>query len=74
MVYVQYYHTDLANNLSEACGDRAVFILDGRNTLTTMHSDAVANNGMRRPKYEAYRIFKGSSFLYSQPITEIIRL
>lgn len=74
MVYVQYYHTDLANNLSEACGDRAVFILDGRNSLSTMHNDAIVNNGVRRPKYEAYRIFKGSSFLNSQPLTGIIRL
>lgn len=75
MYYVQYYNKGLKLNVFiEACGDRAVVILDGRNSISTMHEDAYKFNGKHRPNYQAYRIFKGSSFLNSQPITNIIPL
>ena len=73
MYYVQYYEKRV-NEFIEPCGDRSVLILDGRNNLKTMCQDAENNNGIRRPYYDAYRIFKGDSFLNSSPITEFKRL
>ena len=73
MYYVQYYDKR-GKEFIEPCGDRSVLILDGRNNLKTMHQDAENNNGIRRPYYDAYRIFKGDSFLNSLPITELKRL
>lgn len=73
MYYVQYYDKR-GNDYVEPCGDRSVLILDGRNNLETMYKDAENNNGIRRPYYDAYRIFKGASFLNSLPITELKRL
>lgn len=72
MVYVQYYQTDLSGKLAEACGDRAVVVLDGRNKPETWKADAVKFNGFRRQKYEAYAIFKGESFTRSKAITPVI--
>jgi len=74
MVYVQYYERNSSGELQEAIGDRGVVVLDGRNSLETMKSDAVAFNGERRPVFDGYRIFKGYSFTRSAPITEIIEL
>jgi len=72
--YVQYYETNpITHKLYVPCGDRSVVILDGRNNLRTMHQDAVKFNGFRRPKYEAYQIFKGD-FRESTAITDIINL
>ena len=59
MHYVQYY-TDETN---KAMGDRGIVILDGRNNIQTMKKDAIKFNGYRRPKYFAFRIFKGDSIL-----------
>lgn len=73
MYYVQYYEKRV-NGFIEPCGDRSVLILDGRNNLKTMCQDAENHNGIRRPHYAAYRIFKGDSFLNSVPITELKRL
>lgn len=73
MYYVQYYEKR-GGNFVEPCGDRSILILDGRNNLDTMRQDAENNNGVRRPHYDAYRIFKGDSFLNSVPITEFKRL
>jgi hypothetical protein len=72
--YVQYYETNrITKKLYEPCGDRSVVILDGRNNLATMHSDAIKFNGYRRPVYEAYQIFKGD-FRESKAVTGIIKL
>jgi predicted sulfurtransferase len=74
MHYVQYYWKDLTGELAEAIGDRGVVILDGRNSIETMKQNAIHFNGKRRPHYEAFRIFKGDSFIRSKPITELILL
>lgn len=72
--YVQYYETNcITKKLHAPCGDRSVVVLDGRNNLATMKSDAIRFNGYRRPKYEAYQIFKGD-FRESKAITDIINL
>lgn len=65
--YVQYYEKRDGEFIAP-CGDRCVLILDGRNSLITMHQDAVKNNGVRRPLYNAYRLYKGS-FRESVPIS-----
>lgn len=75
MVYVQYMSRSVTTGeLIAALGDRAVVILDGRNSLETMKHDAVQFNGYRRPVYEAYRIYKGDSFSRSAPVTGVIEL
>jgi hypothetical protein len=72
--YVQYYETNcITKKLYAPCGDRSVVVLDGRNNLATMKDDAIRFNGYRRPKYEAYQIFKGD-FRESIPVTDIIKL
>lgn len=70
MYYIQYFNGTTKE--SEACGDRAVVILDGRNSLQTMKNEAIEFNGYRRPVYSAYQIFKGETFTRSQSITGII--
>ena len=74
MTYVQYYERKLDGQLGESCGDRGVVVLDGRNSVATMKLDARAFNGVRRPLYEAFRIFSGPSFTRSTAITPIIPL
>lgn len=75
MVYVQYYQRSPFNNkLIEVLGDRGVVILDGRNNLETLKMDAIKFNGIHRPIYDAFQIFKGDSFTRSKPITGIISL
>ena len=74
MYFVQYYHKEKCykgETFAMAMGDRAVVILDGRNNINTMYQDAVEFNGYRRPKYDAFAIFKGETFSRSERITEI---
>jgi hypothetical protein len=70
--FVEYLDYDLAGNLNAPCGDRAYFILDGRNNLTQWIEDAIANNGHRRPKYPHFNIhrgdFKSSTIVYKSQI------
>ncbi len=59
--FIQYLNKGLlTGNPIEACGDRAIFILDGRNTLETMIDDAHTANGYKRPLYPYFRIMKGT--------------
>ena len=75
MLFVHYFDEScISEKLIPACGDRSVVILDSRNNLATMKSDAVNFNGVRRPFYKAFQIFKGETFTRSSPITEIIKL
>lgn len=79
MVYVQYYDYQGAEikgvpYLSEVLGDRGVVILDGRNSLENMHAHAHFFNGNKRPRFHSYRLFKGRSFMDSQPITDMEEL
>ena len=77
MIYfVEYYQKSaISDNLIPACGDRAVIVLDGRNSLETMKQDARVNNGVRRPVYDAFKIHKGESFSNNcKSLTELIYL
>ena len=59
MNYVQYFTIGaVSGKLIEACGDRGVVILDGRNSLSTMHHDAITFNGLSRPIFNAYQLLK----------------
>ena len=60
--------------LMGACGDRAVVILDARNSIKTSIKDAIKFNGNRRPVYDAFQLFSGCSFNRSFPISDIIQL
>ena len=76
MVYVQYFHKGVISRQDiPACGDRAVFVLDGRQTMQTWHRDAVKFNGQRgRPVYTAYQLMHGETFTRSKAISSIIPL
>lgn len=61
--YIQYLdYSPVTGELYEPCGDRAVVILDGRNTLDTWINDAKVMNGKHRPVYPAFRIMKGDFY------------
>lgn len=49
-----------AGKLIEACGDRAVIILDGRQHGAAHHQ--IAAEECRRRGYKAYRLHRGESF------------
>ena len=72
MYYVQYFTAD-NSRLIEACVDRGVVILDGRNSLTTMIEDAKFFNANRRPRYAAFQIRKGF-FSRSRHLTPIMEV
>ena len=73
MRYIQYFETH-NNKLVEACGDRAIVIIDGRYRISRCHEEAIEMNGFRRPKYDAYQIWEGESLLRSKPVTDIFKL
>lgn len=63
MYYVQFYQPSAIDpeKIIEACGDRSVFILDGRNTGETMRADALrAARSPSRSHYTHYEIRKSS--------------
>ena len=74
MLYVQYFDRTADGRLIEACGDRAVFILDGRQNADTHHADAKRNNGRRRPKYDGYRLMRGDTFTRAAPASPVFYL
>ncbi len=59
--FLQYSVTD-KDRLIDACGDRAVYILDGRNDSETMHNDAKARAQRQEHycRFPAYVICKGT--------------
>lgn len=70
--FVQYFqYGTVTGRLMEACGDRSIVILDGRNTLATLHADARRFNGYRRPNYPAYQLMRGDTFSRATPISSI---
>ena len=58
--FIQYLNYGcISGDIIEPCGDRAVVVLDGRNSLETMIKDGADFNGQRRPKYPHYRVMRG---------------
>lgn len=62
MRFVTFYQKSAidANKLVEACGDRAIIILDGRNNAETHH--AIAESECIKRGYLAYQRHIGESF------------
>ena len=58
--FIEYLDYDLAGNLTSPCSDRAIVILDGRNTLERMIQDGHDNNGHRRPHFPHFNIHAGN--------------
>lgn len=68
--YIQYLDkSPITGNFYEPCGDRAVLVLDGRNSLQTMIEDGHKFNGYHRPKYPHFKVmagdFRESRVIYS---------
>ena len=74
MRYVEFGHIDKRGEFQAECGDRAVVVLDARNSIHTSIRDARDFNGYRRPVYEACQICQGETFNRSNPITDVITL
>ncbi len=74
MICVFYFQRNQKGDLQEALGDRAVIRLDARRSMSSLHMDAVMCNGVRRPHYDAYQLFRGPNFLDAKPISKIILL
>ena len=69
MIYAQFYHYDLSGNLAEACGDRAVVIIDARLKPTTIGD--IATYECKKRGYVAWAIFKGESFTNSVRVSDV---
>ena len=67
MYFAEYYE-----GKRPMCGDRSVFVLDGRNTLATQRQDAVDWGWLNNPRATHFRIMRGESFTRSSPITDLI--
>ena len=75
MYYAQFFNHRTypagTNEVVEACGDRAVVILDGRMSRTWMATEA--ERLCRQRKYAAWQLFKGETFTRSNAISRIYR-
>ncbi len=69
MIYAQFYELDRTNSLVEACGDRQVIKLDGRQSKSSWCS--VAEDVARKRGYLAWSIHKGGSFTESRKVVDI---
>lgn len=85
MIYAQFYTEstgyvpgtmppsfDGPKRLIEACGDRAVIILDGRERTHAHH--LIAEREAVKRGFMAYSLHKGVSFTNSDPITNVIKV
>ena len=71
MYYAQFLQRGaMTGEPIEACGDRAVIILDGRESKNTMHGFAESECNKRG--YIGWQLFKGDTFTRSKPISERI--
>ena len=71
MYWVQFFQKSVTtpHRLIEACGDRAVIILDGRESSRS-HS-SIAREECEKRGYLAYQLFKGDSFTRSSAYSPI---
>lgn len=74
MIFVQFFIKSAidSSQIVEACGDRAVVILDGRVRQDTR--DSIAHEVGTQRKYVAYRMYKGETFTRSRPTGPIVML
>lgn len=70
MYWTQFYQKGvITGETIEACGDRSVIILDGRNSRETMGKISAAECAKRG--YIAWRVFKGDTFTRSAPVSQL---
>lgn len=76
MIFAQFYQKAVwpigTNKVIEACGDRSVIILDGRNTTETHH--VLSRSECSKRGYIGYRLFKGDTFTRSKPVSQYIEV
>lgn len=74
MRFVTFYQPSVldASKLIEACGDRAVVVLDGRNNADTHHD--IAKRECIKRGYVAYQRHIGESFTRAQWSGAVIRV
>ena len=61
MYFADFYHD--SRHQMMACGDRSVYILDGRNSLDTMIEDA--REWGRKYGFKSYKLCRGDTFCRS---------
>lgn len=73
--YAQFMQVNHNRKLMETCGSDGVFILDGRNTPSTMVVDIMIRmHQLKKIKtFDGYRIYKGSRFGQGVMVKEWIR-
>ena len=69
MIYAQFYHYDTTGKLAEACGDRAVVIIDARLRMATIGE--IAAEECKKRGYDAWVIFRGQSFTNSVRVSNV---
>lgn len=68
MYFAQFYQKAVTSDeIIEACGDRAVIVLDGRINYRNMGE--VAEAVCKHRGYVAWKIFRGEAFTRSKPIS-----
>lgn len=86
MLFAQFYHLstgyvpgsipprfdDAYKRPIEACGDRAVIVLDERHSNTT--NDIIARKECEKRGYIGYQIFRGESFTRSRSVSCLRRV
>lgn len=70
--YAQFFHLGTTGTLIEACGDRAVIRLDGRQSQQT--HETIAEQVCRKRGYLAWQLIKGPSLLRTRPVTRVVSL
>ena len=70
MIFAQFYQKGTTGKLIEACGDRAVIVLDGRKTL--LRNKAIAAENCLARHYIGYRLYQGETFTRCTPVTEYV--
>jgi hypothetical protein len=70
--YAQFFHLDLAGNLAEACGDRSIIRLDGRQSQHT--HECLAEQECKQRGFIAWQLISGSSLLQAKPYTKVCSL
>jgi hypothetical protein len=60
MYFAEFYHRTQSGQFTEACGDRSVLILDGRESATSHHTHAIQWG--KKHNFAAYKLCTGESF------------
>lgn len=73
MYFAQFYcKSAISDKIVEGCGDRSVFVLDGRNNINTMIIDARLFG--KKHKWVGFTIHRGESFTRCTQISEMFKI